>query len=59
MTGNVSDGGVVVDYHSCDFFPEDWFDLIVVLRTSTEVLFDRLEKRFVGRFRSIGHSMID
>eukprot|EP01028_Stygiella_incarcerata_P013260 TRINITY_DN81729_c0_g1_i1.p2 TRINITY_DN81729_c0_g1~~TRINITY_DN81729_c0_g1_i1.p2 ORF type:complete len:172 (+),score=56.51 TRINITY_DN81729_c0_g1_i1:162-677(+) len=45
LAERVSRGGVVVDYHSCDFFPEDWFDLIVVLRTSTEVLFDRLEKR--------------
>eukprot|EP01126_Amoeba_proteus_P054241 TRINITY_DN6662_c0_g1_i1.p1 TRINITY_DN6662_c0_g1~~TRINITY_DN6662_c0_g1_i1.p1 ORF type:complete len:204 (-),score=55.53 TRINITY_DN6662_c0_g1_i1:146-727(-) len=35
----------VVDYHSCDFFPERWFDLVVVLRTDNEVLYPRLEKR--------------
>jgi broad-specificity NMP kinase len=23
-------GGVVVDYHGCDFFPERWFDVVVV-----------------------------
>eukprot|EP00568_Trieres_chinensis_P014258 CAMPEP_0183316452 /NCGR_PEP_ID=MMETSP0160_2-20130417/55004_1 /TAXON_ID=2839 ORGANISM="Odontella Sinensis, Strain Grunow 1884" /NCGR_SAMPLE_ID=MMETSP0160_2 /ASSEMBLY_ACC=CAM_ASM_000250 /LENGTH=186 /DNA_ID=CAMNT_0025482251 /DNA_START=219 /DNA_END=779 /DNA_ORIENTATION=- len=41
-----SDGaGVVVDYHSCDFFPERWFDLVLVLRARTEVLYDRLTKR--------------
>jgi hypothetical protein len=26
-------GGNVVDFHSCDFFPERWFDLVVILRT--------------------------
>ena len=38
-------GGIVADYHSCDFFPERWFDLIIVLRVSTDVLFDRLKER--------------
>lgn len=28
-----------------DFFPERYFDLILVLRASTDVLFDRLVKR--------------
>lgn len=37
--------GNVVDFHSCDFFPERYFDLILVLRASTDVLFDRLVKR--------------
>lgn len=37
--------GVVVDFHVCEMFPERWFDLVLVLRTSTEVLFDRLTKR--------------
>mmetsp|Transcript_53497 Transcript_53497/g.64519 ORF Transcript_53497/g.64519 Transcript_53497/m.64519 type:complete len:185 (-) Transcript_53497:97-651(-) len=37
--------GLVVDFHSCDFFPERWFDLILVLRASTETLFDRLTER--------------
>lgn len=39
------DGGHIVDYHSSDFFAERYFDLIFVLRSSTEVLFERLEKR--------------
>ena len=39
------DGGVIVDFHSVDFFPEDWFDLILVLRTDNSVLYERLEQR--------------
>eukprot|EP01090_Pellita_catalonica_P011958 TRINITY_DN2492_c0_g1_i3.p1 TRINITY_DN2492_c0_g1~~TRINITY_DN2492_c0_g1_i3.p1 ORF type:complete len:176 (+),score=38.75 TRINITY_DN2492_c0_g1_i3:630-1157(+) len=39
------EGGVVADYHSCDFFPERWFDLVVVLRTNNTVLYDRLAAR--------------
>lgn len=38
-------GGNIVDYHSGEFFPERWFDLILVLRTSTEILYDRLTER--------------
>ncbi len=22
-------GGVIVDFHTCDFFPERWFDLVI------------------------------
>ena len=38
-------GGIVADYHSCELFPERWFDLIVVLRADTHVLYDRLVQR--------------
>ena len=37
--------GIVADYHSCELFPERWFDLVLVLRTNTDILYDRLEKR--------------
>lgn len=37
--------GCVVDFHVCEIFPERWFDLVLVLRSRTEVLFDRLTKR--------------
>lgn len=37
--------GLVVDFHSCDFFPERWFDIILVLRAKTDVLYDRLVER--------------
>ena len=35
-------GGIILEFHSCDFFPERWFDLIVLLRTENKNLFDRL-----------------
>ena len=38
-------GGAVVDFHSCDLFPERWFDLVLVLRSETAVLYERLERR--------------
>lgn len=38
-------GGALVDHHGCDFFPERWFDLVVVLTADTSTLWDRLEAR--------------
>ncbi|KAJ3146281.1 hypothetical protein HDU86_000497 [Geranomyces michiganensis] len=38
-------GGQIVDHHGCDFFPQRWFDLVVVLRANNEILYPRLEKR--------------
>lgn len=38
-------GGAIVDWHCCDIFPERLIDLVVVLRTETSLLFDRLQKR--------------
>lgn len=37
--------GIVADFHVCEIFPERWFDLVLVLRTKTDVLFDRLTTR--------------
>jgi len=37
--------GVVADFHVCEMFPERWFDLVLVLRSGTEVLYDRLTQR--------------
>lgn len=39
------DEGIVADFHVCEIFPERWFDLVLCLRTSTDVLFDRLTAR--------------
>ncbi len=47
LEDRMAQGGVVLDHHSCDFFPERWFDLIVVLRTDNSVLYPRLEKRYL------------
>ena len=38
-------GGVCLDHHGSDFFPLRWFQLVVVLTCSTEVLWSRLEER--------------
>eukprot|EP01147_Barroeca_monosierra_P002305 gene2305-5290_t len=42
---NISAGGVIVDYHGCDFFPKRFFQLVIVLRTDTNILWERLERR--------------
>lgn len=41
----VGERGSIVEYHGCDFFPERWFDAVVVLRTDNTILYDRLQKR--------------
>jgi adenylate kinase len=41
----MEEGGNVVDHHGCDFFPERWFDRIVVLQTENSILYDRLSRR--------------
>ncbi|KAK2075594.1 hypothetical protein QBZ16_001702 [Prototheca wickerhamii] len=45
LEATMAAGGNVVDYHGCDFFPERWFDLVIVLQTDNTVLWNRLEKR--------------
>ena len=42
----LSNGNSLLEYHTSDIFPERWFDLVVVLRTKTEILYDRL----VGKY---------
>ena len=49
MEDQMSTGGVVVDYHGCDFFPERWFDIVFVLRTDNTVLYNRLEHRYLSQ----------
>ena len=44
----MSEGGNIIDYHGCEFFPERWFDIVFVLRTDNTVLYNRLEKRWVA-----------
>lgn len=41
----VEEGGCIVDFHSAELFPERWFELVLVLRADTAVLFDRLTAR--------------
>eukprot|EP01036_Dinobryon_divergens_P000798 gene798-1046_t len=41
----LAEGGNIVDFHSCEIFPERWFELVLVLRAETSTLFDRLNAR--------------
>ncbi|GAA6036585.1 hypothetical protein JCM8097_001238 [Rhodosporidiobolus ruineniae] len=38
-------GAKILDWHTCDMFPERWIDLVVVLRCDHAQLWTRLEKR--------------
>ncbi|KAI9721479.1 MAG: hypothetical protein M1812_002241 [Candelaria pacifica] len=38
-------GGCIIDWHACDLFPRSWIDLVVVLRTDSTFLYDRLVSR--------------
>ena len=38
-------GGYLIDWHACDLFPKSWIDLVVVLRTDSAHLYDRLQAR--------------
>lgn len=41
----VQKGGIVLDFHCSDIFPEDWIDHVFVLMTDNTVLYSRLEDR--------------
>jgi len=44
------EGGVIVEHHVPDLFPERWFDLVLVLRCNNTELYDRLSGRgYTGR----------
>ena len=39
-------GGQIVEYHGCDFFPERWFQAVFVITCpNTTLLYDRLKER--------------
>ena len=35
-------GGLILEHHVTDLFPERWFDIVFVLRTNNTQLYDRL-----------------
>jgi broad-specificity NMP kinase len=41
----VPEGGYILDFHSSYFFPEEWVDLVILLRCNNTVLYDRLKER--------------
>merc|ERR1711879_197187 len=56
LEDTMTSGGNVVDFHTCDFFPERWFDLVVVLRADNSILYPRLVSRYVLRLLSYDES---
>ncbi len=38
-------GGIVMDFHGSDFFPQRYFDFVFVLRTQNKILYERLKGR--------------
>ncbi|KAF8307696.1 P-loop containing nucleoside triphosphate hydrolase protein [Clavulina sp. PMI_390] len=38
-------GGLILDWHTCDAYPERWVDLVVVLQCDHTMLWERLERR--------------
>lgn len=45
MESMVDGGGNVIDWHSCEVFPERWVDLVIVFRCDHTKLWERLERR--------------
>ncbi|XP_075471645.1 adenylate kinase isoenzyme 6-like [Ascaphus truei] len=45
LEDRMSEGGGIVDYHGCDFFPERCFNLVFVLRGDNALLYERPESR--------------
>ncbi|XP_037950775.1 adenylate kinase isoenzyme 6 homolog [Teleopsis dalmanni] len=41
----IQQGGNIVEYHGCDFFPQRWFDAVFVVVCGNSVLYDRLKER--------------
>ncbi|CAO3640529.1 unnamed protein product [Mucor hiemalis] len=52
----LKEGGKIVDFHTCEIFPERWFDLVLVLRADTSSLYDRMTKRGYNK-RKIDENM--
>jgi adenylate kinase len=42
---DVKKGGYIIDWHACEMFPKSWIDLVIVLRTNSSHLYDRLKAR--------------
>lgn len=42
---DIQAGGLLFDFHSPDVFPEDYFDMVILMRCENETLYKRLEER--------------
>ena len=41
----MASGGVVLEHHSSDWFPQRWIQLVVIVKAKTETLYDRMMER--------------
>lgn len=45
LEADIKNGGNIVEYHDCGFFPEHWFKVVYVVRCNNTLLYDRLVAR--------------
>lgn len=45
MEEMIAKGGCLVDHHVTDFFPERYFDIVFIMRTENDKLYERLSQR--------------
>jgi adenylate kinase len=41
----IKSGGLILDFHSAFFFPDEWIQFVVLLRCDNTILYDRLKSR--------------
>jgi adenylate kinase len=41
----INEGGCILDFHTSDFIPDDWVNLVVLIRCDNTILYDRLKAR--------------
>jgi adenylate kinase len=41
----INEGGCILDFHTADFIPEEWVNLVVLIRCDNTILYDRLKAR--------------
>lgn len=41
----MTEGAILLEHHSCDWFPQRWIQMVVVTTATTEALYDRLTAR--------------
>jgi len=48
IENDLEEGGQIIDWHACDFFPPSMIDLVCVIRCENKLLYDRLKARGYG-----------
>lgn len=42
----INSGGNIVDYCFCELLPQEWFDIVIVLRADNSMLYERCNNKF-------------